>query len=573
MGAETMDVVRSLELESEMLGALPIINRFLERLHIDDTLKRGLQHNNSRPCDVSPDLCLGVLLRNVILGRDPVYALKEWAAPFDPQLFCLQPDEIELLNDDRIGRALDLLFDADRASLMTHVVVRAIHEFELDLDQLHNDSTTVTFSGEYKDANGDLKHGKKTLTITHGHNKDHRPDLKQLLWILTVTSDGAVPVHYRSCDGNTTDDTTHIETWETLRQLVGSPKFLYVADCKLCTTTNLAHIASKHGRFLTVMPGSRREDMWFRKYIIDHEVPWEEVYRQPHPRRKDGPPLVWRMVESPKGSAEGFRIVWVWSSQKADQDKKAREATVEKAVQGIEELQTRLQGKRCRLHTEEEVTEDAEKIIKDAGAYGWLGYDIYGDVEVTYHQAKRGRPGPKTRYVRKEKIRFRVEWRTCDDRIRRDALSDGMFPLMTNCDEIPLKDLLDKYRYQPKLEKRHEQLKSVNNVAPVFLKSVARIEALLFIYFLALLVQALIERQIRRGMEAAGMKSLPIYPEGRQCKAPTSTRVLALFENLQCHHLLEDGVPVKTFNPQLTELQRRVLELADVPLGVYPGDG
>lgn len=565
-----MDDVRPFELESEMLGALPIINRFLERLHIDDALKRGLQHNNSHPCDVSPDLCLGVLLRNVILGKEPVYALKEWAAPFDPQLFCLQPDEVELLNDDRIGRALDLLFNADRASLMTQVVVRAIQEFELNLDQLHNDSTTVTFSGEYKDANGDLKHGKKTLTITYGHNKDHRPDLKQLLWILTVTADGAVPVHYRSCDGNTTDDTTHIKTWETLRQLVGGPDFLYVADCKLCTTPNLTHITSKHGRFLTVMPGSRREDTWFRKYIIDHKVPWEEVYRDPHPRRKDGPLEVWRVVESPICSAEGFRIVWVWSSQKADQDKKAREASVVKAVQGIEELQARLQGKRCRLYAKEAVAKEAEKIIKDAGAKDWVGYDIHEDSEVTYRQAKRGRPGPKTRYVRKEKIRFRVGWLTCDDRIRRDACSDGMFPLMTNCDDIPLKELLDKYRYQPKLEKRHEQLKSVCNVVPVFLKSVARIEALLFIYFLALLVQALIERQVRLGMEVAGVKSLPIYPEGRQCKAPTSTRVLALFENLQCHHLLRNGVLVQTFNPHITELQRRVLELADVPLGVYP---
>ena len=70
--------------------------------------------------------------------------------------------------------------------------------------------------------------GKKALRITHGHNKDHRPDLKQLLFSLTLSADGAVPVHYRAVDGNTTDDKTHIMTWEALRELAGGPDFLPV---------------------------------------------------------------------------------------------------------------------------------------------------------------------------------------------------------------------------------------------------------------------------------------------------------------------------------------------------------
>ena len=46
--------------------------------------------------------------------------------------------------------------------------------------------------------------------IAFGHNKDHRPDLKQLVYSLAVTADGAVPVHYKTYDGNTSDDKTHI---------------------------------------------------------------------------------------------------------------------------------------------------------------------------------------------------------------------------------------------------------------------------------------------------------------------------------------------------------------------------
>lgn len=81
--------------------------------------------------------------------------------------------------------------------------------------------------------------GQSTLAITFGHSKDHRPDLKQLLYILTVTEDGGVPIYFTSASGNTSDDTTHQQTWDVLCQLVGRSDFLYVADCKLASTENM----------------------------------------------------------------------------------------------------------------------------------------------------------------------------------------------------------------------------------------------------------------------------------------------------------------------------------------------
>ncbi|MGO9788416.1 MAG: hypothetical protein ACLP8S_02480 [Solirubrobacteraceae bacterium] len=45
------------------------------------------------------------------MTREPLYGLAEWAARFDPRLLGLASDEAALLNDDRVGRALDALFD------------------------------------------------------------------------------------------------------------------------------------------------------------------------------------------------------------------------------------------------------------------------------------------------------------------------------------------------------------------------------------------------------------------------------------------------------------------------------
>jgi transposase len=561
----------SFRLESRSFGALPVVNHFLGRIGLEELLERYIPHADHR-CRLAPSRALGLLLRNILLGRSPVYALEQWAAPFDPALLGVAPSQIPLLNDDRVGRSLDRLFEADRASLLTEIVVRAVREFGINLTQIHNDSTTITFSGEYAGARGQARRGRPTLHITHGFNKDHRPDLKQLLWILTVSADGAVPVHFRACDGNTTDDQTHIDTWTTIRKIVKRADFLYVADSKLCTRPAMDYIAREGGRFLTVLPRTRREDTWFRDWVQTHNPQWVEVRRRRNPRREGGPPDIYRVVESPVRSAEGYRIVWVWSSRKAEQDQRSRQARIEKGILALEVLETRLRGKRSRFKDDASVSQAAETALQAAGAQRWLAFTVHEVIEDSFRQETQGRPGLRTRYLRRQRRRFQIEWRPCPETIDYDAHTDGMFPLLTNDENLPAADVLEKYKYQPQLEKRHEQLKTVRAVAPVLLKSVTRIEALLMIYFLALLIDALIEREMRRAMKAAHIPSLPLYPEDRLCRAPTTGRLLEILGDLRSNVLLRQNTVIQTFHPDLSDIQRDILRLLGVPLSAYePG--
>jgi hypothetical protein len=70
-------------------------------------------------------------------------------------------------------------------------------------------------------------------------------------------------------------------------------------------------------------------------------------------------------------------------------------------------------------------------------------------------------------------------------------------------------------------------------------------------------------------MKARGLKSIPIYPEERECRAPTADKILAMFQPLRRHRLLQDGRPVKTFWDELNDVQRTVLELLGVPAAAY----
>ena len=551
-------------LVSHTLGGLPLVNHVLRRLRFDELLQRHLPPPDPR-AQLPPSAALGVLTRNLVLARVPLYGLGEWAPAWVPALLGLRPEQVALLNDDRVGRALDRLFDADPRALLTALVVPMVKEFQVSLEQLHNDSTSLTLHGEYADATGRLVRGRPTLVVTFGHNKDHRPDLKQLLWILTVSADGAVPVHVKVADGDTEDSTTHRETWEVLRALVGSANFLYVADSKLCTRETLKHIHEHGGRFITVLPRTRKEDALFKAWLQTHTPAWEEVARKPHPRWKDGPPDVFRAIPSPIPDADGFRLFWYESSHKLERDAQARRDAIQKAWKALEVLAVRLQGPRSRFRTQAAVAEAVEGILASAGAARWVTYQVVTGEDAVFRQETRGRPGQNTRWRRRLKGRFQLTWDRREAELAYDARTDGLFPLLTNDPDLTAAALLTAYRTtQPLLETRHHLLKNVEAATPMFLKSVSRIEAVLALHFVALLVHALLEREVRRAMVRRGIKELPLYPEDRDCKAPSTDRILELFAPLQRHLLCTDGRVVQRFDPELTALQRKLLVLLGI---------
>ncbi|MGH8301816.1 MAG: IS1634 family transposase [Steroidobacteraceae bacterium] len=556
------------ELTTQRLGALPIVEHFLSRIGVQDLLERYLPAGDRRVM-LPAAVAIGLLVRNLCVAREPLYGLAEWAARHDPGLLGLAESETALLNDDRVGRALDQLFDCDRGSLLCELMLGVIKEFSVDCSQLHNDSTSITVHGEYTAADGRARAGKPTVAATLGHSKDHRPDLKQFVLTLTVSADGAVPLAHRLLAGNTNDDQTHIATWDELVKLVGSTGFLYVADCKLATREQMSHIDSHHGRFLSVLPRSRAEDSQIRDWAQTHPFDFTEAARRPG-KRKGDPDQVYWTAPAPIPTSEGHRIIWVRSSQKLACDAEARRDRIERGMQALEGVQARLASPRSRLKTRLATEQAAHDALAGAGSDRWLAFEITETAQESFRQEKRGRPGEQTRYRKSAKTIFTLTFHTDDAKIAYDAATDGQFPLVTNDRDLTNPELLAAYRYQPNLEKRHHQLKTVLSAAPIELKSPSRIEGLACCEFIALLCQCLIERELRAAMTRESVPELALYHEGRASKAPTAARVFDLFTDAARHHLIShDGDTIQVFAPQLNNLQLQVLDLLGVPHNAY----
>jgi len=211
---------------TKKVDVLPMVKYYMDQLGIYGLFTKYVQKPERSPVD--PAQILSMMVANIVSASRPLYKVEQWAAEYMDGLseYGLNAS---IYNDDQLARKLDLLFKADRNSFMAELSSNAIDVYLLEKKQIHNDSTSITFFGQYKNEDSEA------VKLKHGFNKDHRPDCKQIVFGLNITADGNVPLSFELFDGNQTDDKTHIPNWNALREFLGESDFIYIADCKLCS--------------------------------------------------------------------------------------------------------------------------------------------------------------------------------------------------------------------------------------------------------------------------------------------------------------------------------------------------
>jgi transposase len=329
------------------------------------------------------------------------------------------------------------------------------------------------------------------------------------------------------------------------------------------------YIDRKRGRFVTVLPRSRAEDAEFRQWIQTNEPPWEDVWDRPNPRRRGGPRDVWKAFKYHLPSKEAWPVIWVHGSLLTLAQERSRRDRLARATQELGALKKKLQGPRRR--TRARVIQTVEKILAKRHVDRYLKVTVSETAQKEFTQEHPGRPGPETLYRRKDRRRLTLSWEVDEAKIAYDRKSDGMYPLLTNDRALSPAQVLEAHKRQPMIEKRFEQTKTVFEIAPILLKNEGRIEALFFLYFVALLAQALIERELRRAMKREGIEELPLYPEERRSRRPTSEQVLRLFSSMERYKIFRRGHLVQVCEPELTALQKQVLRLLGISIALYEG--
>ena len=541
-----------------VLSAHPIIEHYIQKLRIAEFIATYIPQDRRLQMPTERTLC--VLIHNILTTPTPMYALADWLAPLDEQGLGLESDQVGCLHDDRVGQALDRFYQGRHKDVFFHLALRAIKTFGLDCSQIHQDTTTVTFSGQYTA-------WQLPEQLTYGHNKDHRPDLKQLVLGLSVTADGSVPLLHKVYSGNQTDDRLHLENHQRLRRLLQRADFIYVADCKLATEANLQRLAACGGRFVSVMPRTRQEDGDFRQRVRQNQVQWAHLLSRKNNRRPDSKTDRYDLAQG-NYQASGYRLLWIRSSQKAEQDAQSRTRRVNQTLEGLRELQAKINT--YHLKCQSAIEQAIQRILDEHDTHNWIGYQIEVHRQYEKRFSRRGRPAvsQKGRWIWKPY--FSISFNVDGNSLAQEALSDGVFPLITNleADSYPAKRVLELYKFQPFLEKRHSQLKTWQEVTPIFLKKDERVVAYLHMHVMALMVATLIERELRRAMHQHSIPWLPLYPEDRPCRYPTLFDIVRVFRQVERYEVVE-AERVTLFPANLTPLQRQLLKLLEVPISLY----
>jgi transposase len=222
-----------------------------------------------------------------------------------------------------------------------------------------------------------------------------------------------------------------------------------------------------------------------------------------------------------------------------------------------------------QLKTKEQIRERAKQILHKHHVTGFYHIEILPVSETSKTQIGKGRPGKHTRYRTQTRTIFSLAWSRHKQALKEERNIDGVFPILSTDETLSAKEALLAYKYQPRLEKRFEQLKSVHNAAPTLFKKVEPVEAMMFLFFMALILQAVLEREVRQSMKKEEIDAIPIYPEHRLAHHPTTAKIVDRFQDVSLYRLNRGGKFVKQYQDELTPVQRSVLSLVGMTENSY----
>jgi Domain of unknown function (DUF4277)/Transposase DDE domain len=503
------------------VGPLLLAAHFIAALDLIGTVDRALPQRGRQQLSAG-EVC-AALICSRLCSPSPLYDVAGWASGTALQELVGIPPA--LLNDDRLGRALEALA-VFAESLRGALAARAIERFGIDAGRLHVDLTTLRVAGAYE----------HSALVAKGWGPDRH--VARQVRALQATGACGVSVYVRPDPGNAAEVALIGASLERLQQLAG-PAGLIVCDAARGHPKTLAQIARSGLRFIVPLRAATGFRERFLSDVGDAALrPLGYVAE----RQKDLPPALrtryrgalrdWPITDPETGEPLPLRVAYIHSCEQAREVVAARERALAKAEDALARVQRGLGGRHYK--TRRQVDARVAKILTGPVS------DLISVTTAT----RAGRPT--------------LTFNRDHDAIAAAARTDGLYALATNLPgRLSAARVLRLYKDQQIVERRHRDYKQTLKVRPIFLHNDDRIYALTSIVGIALLIFGLIESQLRRTL--ADHEQLPgLLPEGRAAK-PTGRNALAAFQGLGLTY-----TPHGIRMDRLTHTQRRILELLEI---------
>jgi transposase len=457
------------EIEIKNLDHLGLVAGLIDELEIESIVNEAVGID-SREKVTAGKIVKGIILNGLDFVSKPLYLF--------PNFFTNKPVgellgkgiKASEINEDKIGRVMDKIWKYSLGKLWINIAIKAINKYQISTKYSHLDSTSISVQGEYKVEEA----GTGSIEITHGYSRDRRPDLKQFMIDLMVSSDGDVPLLIRMGSGNESDKTIFGELINNYKANFDLST-IYVADCALYTAKNLHNLGNT--KWLTRVPLTSKKAQEIIKNIPESEFIISQNLNYKYKEQE----------VNHHGIKQRWLIVLSAMRQRSDQAKIEKKAKKER-----DKIEKQLDKWQKNAKNIAEIKAAVKEFIKK------LKYHRITDIEYIKKLNKQQKDVYTCQGIVQEK----------SDVIAQEMAQSGKFILATNVlnsEELSSSEILSEYKAQQSCERGFRFLKDPLFLADsVFLKNPQRIETMGMLMGLCLLVYSIGQRQIRNELQKRG---------------------------------------------------------------------
>jgi len=549
-------VIKSVQTQG--VGFAPILRHYFDRCDIINIIDDQVMLDPRRKILSHRQACVA-MITGILFQALALYRLCKFADETTILDVILPGITSEQYFDDRLADTLDAIFDYGIGNLETLITQKMIAEFDFQNHLCHNDTTSASVYGEC-----DNNRTTDGIKITFGYSKKHRKDLKQLVWSLSVSSDNAFPLFQKVYSGNTADVETYVEQWHNLIDLLGVRDFLYVADSKIITRENMAHIHDHEGFFIAPAPMYETYKKAFYEALDQHDHELLIPYKDKINRGFEVP-----LTVRHENREYPFRMIILFDHGLFARKQRTLKNRVAKTKTAFKELSKKLN--KYKLKTEASIDSACASILKKYQVTDFFEYTIENHPTVTYKNSKRGRPSQNTEKVAVTKDRFSVQLIFNEAAFETALGYCGYYPLVTNKtrDALSIESAMMAHKNQYKSEHTNRRAKSSYKLEPIYLHTPERIEAFLFLFKIALQLIVLIERSARTNIAKRDKGLDKFMPNRKDVRNPKTEYLLAEFQYIVSGEMVLPDKQTYGFVSELNDLQKDILSVLEVPLACF----
>ena len=500
------------EIEIKNINHLGIVAGIIDELDIVNIINQELGRDEQEIVN-SGEIVKAIILNGLGFVSQPLYLFPKFFEDKATEHLLGNGIKPEHLNEHKIGRVMDKLYDYGLSELFLLIALAAAKKYQINLEFSHLDSSSFSVHGQYNQALASPKksHSQESesepipITINHGYSRDHRPDLKQFIVDLIVTGDGNIPVFIEAASGNQSDKKAFGNIAQDYRKKINLDTTI-VGDSALYSKDNLELL--KQIKWLTRVPLSIKEAKNLVSTVSEIEFANSEI-----------PGYSWVEKESNYGGIPQRWLV-VKSDARRESDLSSLEKKISQEYQSIQKKITKLSQQKFKSDTEAELN---LKLIQAK-----LKFHVIDKVQITENQ--------------EQTYQITGVIQANNEVIEAYKNRAGRFIIATNrldkksfsCDEM-----LIKYKEQQNVERGFAFLKDPLFFADsVFLKSSRRIETMAMLMGLCLMVYSLGPREVRRQLSSA-KTGIP-NQLGKLTDRPTLRWIFQCFQGI--HLLVHQGI-------------------------------